>query len=38
MPAVGNALVDAPSAFDARHIEMPAAPERVWRAMRNVNA
>jgi carbon-monoxide dehydrogenase large subunit len=38
MPAVANALVDALSAFGVRHIEMPATPERVWRAMRNVNA
>jgi len=35
LPAVANALVDALSAFGVRHIEMPATPERVWRAMRN---
>jgi carbon-monoxide dehydrogenase large subunit len=33
MPAVANALVDALSEFGVRHIEMPATPERVWRAM-----
>jgi carbon-monoxide dehydrogenase large subunit len=35
LPAVANALVDALSDFGVRHIEMPATPERVWRAMRN---
>jgi len=33
LPAVTNALVDALSEFGIRHIEMPATPERVWRAM-----
>lgn len=33
LPAVVNAVVDALSAFGVRHIEMPATPERVWRAM-----
>jgi len=33
LPAVVNALVDALSEFGIRHIEMPATPERVWRAM-----
>jgi len=33
-PAVANALVDALSEFGVRHIEMPATPERIWRAMR----
>jgi carbon-monoxide dehydrogenase large subunit len=35
LPAVANALVDALSEFGVRHIEMPATPERVWRALRN---
>jgi carbon-monoxide dehydrogenase large subunit len=35
LPAVANALVDALSVFGARHIEMPATPERVWRAIWN---
>ena len=33
LPAVTNALIDALSEFGVRHIEMPATPERVWRAM-----
>jgi carbon-monoxide dehydrogenase large subunit len=34
LPAVANAIVDALSVLGVRHIEMPATPERVWRAMR----
>jgi carbon-monoxide dehydrogenase large subunit len=34
MPAVANALVDALSHLGVRHVEMPATPERLWRAMR----
>lgn len=34
LPAVANAVVDALSEFGIRHIEMPATPERIWRAMR----
>jgi carbon-monoxide dehydrogenase large subunit len=34
MPAVVNAVVDALSEFGVRHIDMPATPERVWRAIR----
>jgi hypothetical protein len=30
---LANALVDALSPFGIRHIEMPATPERLWRAM-----
>jgi carbon-monoxide dehydrogenase large subunit len=37
MPAVANAIVDALSVYGARHIEMPATPERVWRAIRDAN-
>jgi carbon-monoxide dehydrogenase large subunit len=33
LPAVVNSLVDALSEFGVKHIEMPATPERVWRAM-----
>jgi carbon-monoxide dehydrogenase large subunit len=36
-PALGvviNAIVDALSDFGVTHIEMPATPERVWRAIR----
>ena len=32
-PAVINALVDALSDLGVRHVDMPATPERVWRAM-----
>jgi aerobic carbon-monoxide dehydrogenase large subunit len=35
LPAVTNALVDALSEFGIRHIEMPATPERIWRAMQS---
>jgi aerobic carbon-monoxide dehydrogenase large subunit len=38
MPAVANALVDALSHLGVRHIEMPATPERLWRAMRQAAA
>ena len=33
MPAVTNALIDALAEFGVREIEMPATPERIWRAM-----
>ncbi|WP_291297384.1 xanthine dehydrogenase family protein molybdopterin-binding subunit [Elioraea sp.] len=33
LPAVMNAVVDALSGFGIRHIDMPATPERVWRAI-----
>ena len=33
LPAGDNALVDALSEFGVDHIEMPATPERIWRAM-----
>jgi len=32
-PAVQNAVVDALSHLGVRHIEMPATPERVWKAI-----
>jgi hypothetical protein len=34
LAAVINAIVDALAELGVRHIEMPATPERVWRAMR----
>src|SRR6202040_247698 len=34
LAAVINAIVDALSEVGVRHIEMPATPERVWRAIR----
>ncbi|HZF74892.1 MAG TPA: xanthine dehydrogenase family protein molybdopterin-binding subunit [Acetobacteraceae bacterium] len=33
LPAVMNALVDALRPLGVRHIDMPATPERVWRAI-----
>jgi carbon-monoxide dehydrogenase large subunit len=36
-PALGaliNAIVDALAELGVEHIEMPATPERVWRAIR----
>ena len=32
--AVVNAIVDALQEFGVRHIDMPATPERIWRAIR----
>jgi carbon-monoxide dehydrogenase large subunit len=39
-PALGvvvNAVVDALSGFGVAHVEMPATPERVWRAIRGAS-
>ena len=33
IPAVLNAVVDALSPFGVRHIDGPATPEKVWRAI-----
>jgi carbon-monoxide dehydrogenase large subunit len=33
-PAVINAVVDALAANGVRHIDMPATPEKIWRALR----
>ena len=33
MPAVQNAVVDALAHLGVRHVDMPATPERVWRAI-----
>ena len=33
MPALANAPVDALSVLDIRHVEMPATPEVLWRAI-----
>jgi carbon-monoxide dehydrogenase large subunit len=33
--AVINAVVDALKEFGVGHIDMPATPERIWRAMRD---
>jgi carbon-monoxide dehydrogenase large subunit len=37
MPAVANALVDALSHLGITHVEMPATPERLWRAISQAN-
>ena len=34
-PAVQSAVIDALSGFGVRHLDMPLAPERVWRAVEN---
>jgi aerobic carbon-monoxide dehydrogenase large subunit len=31
-----NAIVDALRDFGVRHVEMPATPERIWRAVRGL--
>jgi aerobic carbon-monoxide dehydrogenase large subunit len=33
LPSVMNAVVDALSVYGIRHIDMPATPERVWKAI-----
>jgi len=38
LAAVINAIVDALAELGVRHIEMPATPERVWRAIRAARA
>ncbi|HVB68328.1 MAG TPA: xanthine dehydrogenase family protein molybdopterin-binding subunit [Acetobacteraceae bacterium] len=35
LAVVVNAIVDALAEFGVRHVEMPASPERVWRAIRD---
>jgi carbon-monoxide dehydrogenase large subunit len=37
-PAVQNAIVDALAPLGVRHIDMPASPQRVWRAVRAARA
>ena len=34
LPSVMNAVVDALSDYGIRHIDMPATPEQVWRAIK----
>ena len=36
LAVVGNAIVDALSEFGVRHVELPATPERIWRAIHNM--
>ena len=35
LPAVMNAIVDALAPLGVRHLDMPATPERVWRAIQD---
>jgi carbon-monoxide dehydrogenase large subunit len=37
LAAVANAIVNALAEFGVEHIELPATPERVWRAIRGAN-
>jgi carbon-monoxide dehydrogenase large subunit len=37
-PAVQNAVVDALAHLGVRHVDMPATPERIWRAIRAATA
>ena len=37
-PAVQSAVVDALAPFGVRHLDMPATPERVWRAITDAGA
>jgi carbon-monoxide dehydrogenase large subunit len=38
LPSVMNALVDALAEYGIHHIDMPATPERVWRAIREARS
>jgi carbon-monoxide dehydrogenase large subunit len=38
IPAVQNAVVDALAHLGVRHVDMPATPERVWRAIAEARA
>ena len=38
LPAVMNAVVDALSEYGIAHIDMPATPERIWRAIQAARA
>jgi len=38
LAVVINAVVDALSEFGVRHVEMPATPEKVWRAIAEARA
>jgi carbon-monoxide dehydrogenase large subunit len=38
MPAVANALVDALSVLGIKHVDMPATPEVLWRAINEARA
>jgi carbon-monoxide dehydrogenase large subunit len=33
-----NAVLDALSQYGIKHVDMPATPERIWRAIREAKA
>jgi len=35
LPTVANAVIDALSEYDIRHLEMPMTPSRIWQAIQN---
>ena len=37
-PAVMNALIDALTPLGIHHLDMPATPEKIWRAMRDAQS
>ncbi len=37
LPAVMNAIIDALSPYGIRHIDMPATPQKVWRAIHSAD-
>ena len=37
-PAVQNAIIDAVAHLGVRHIDLPATPQRVWRAIQEASA
>jgi len=37
-PAVQNAIIDALAHLGVRHIDMPASPQRIWRALRSAGS
>jgi carbon-monoxide dehydrogenase large subunit len=38
LPSIMNAVLDALGAYGIKHIDMPATPERIWRAIREARA
>ena len=38
LASIMNAIVDALSVYGIRHIDMPASPERVWKAIQDAQA
>jgi carbon-monoxide dehydrogenase large subunit len=38
MPAVANAVIDALSVYGIHHLDMPATPEKLWRAIAEAKA